>query len=172
LLSIFDLPEVNFSELEDETICLEAGLILLTAEPDGGAFTGPGILGLNIDPIEAGEGEHTLYYTYMDENGCSAADSIIVRVVDCLGIHEQNKYQITLHPNPFDDFTVLNFGNELTEPHSIFIYDILGQVVYQNENLTGSSMKIESKNLVPGSYILSLFNENSTKIFTTKLMVE
>lgn len=166
------IPEVNFPDLEDELICLDFGLITLFAEPEDGTFSGSGVTGSNFDPVLAGEGTHILYYTFEDDNSCSATDSIQVIIADCLGMDEKNENQITLYPNPFNGFTTINFGRELTEYYSIFIYDILGQLVYQNENISGSSVKIESKNLVSGSYVLSVLDSNSENVFSTKLMIE
>ena len=39
--------------------------------PTGGAFSGPGVTGTNFDATVAGEGTHTLTYTFTDDNGCT-----------------------------------------------------------------------------------------------------
>ena len=172
LLIVNPLPEVNFSELEDETLCLGAGSVALIAAPPGGDFSGAGVVESNFNPTSAGEGTHTLYYTYEDENSCTAVDSLQVTVVDCLGLSEQNGNKIAVYPNPFDDFTTVNFGKELTENHTLVVYDILGQEVYRNENVVGQNLEIKKEQLGVGIYVLSLFNTDMEVLFSTKLIIE
>lgn len=168
----YPLPTVIFAEMVDETICKDFGLLNLEGTPLGGTFSGPGVSGSNFDPSTAGEGTHTLYYTYEDDNGCSATDSVNISVVDCIGINEQNGNQILIYPNPFDDFTVLNFGKDLIENHTVVIHNALGQEVYRNENVTGNSLEIKKSELGVGVYILSVLNYDAEVLFNTKLIVE
>jgi len=96
---------------------------------------------------------------------------------DCIsfsnvGIINHTSSVLNVLPNPFSDFTTINFGQELIENHTVIIYDILGQEVYRNENVTGSSLEVRKEQLGVGIYILSLFNSNSEQLFSTKLFVE
>lgn len=70
---------------EDFTICLDGGTVDLSAEPNlpGGTWSGNGITDPNgiFDPLVAGNGAHTLTYTYTDPlTNCSNTDDIIANV--------------------------------------------------------------------------------------------
>lgn len=171
-LTVLDLPVVIFSDFEDEIVCLDVGAIGLGAIPSGGVFYGDGVTENIFTPSAAGEGDHTLYYSFENESGCSNTDSIQITVVDCLGLPNENQTQITIFPNPFDDYTTINFGEELIENHVIVIYNALGQEVYRNERVTGSTLEIKKEQLGVGVYILSLLNPNSEELFSAKLIIE
>ena len=48
---------------------------LLTGNPVGGVFSGPGISNDYFDPSVAGNGSHTITYTYIDGNSCISSAS-------------------------------------------------------------------------------------------------
>ncbi len=171
-VTVWDLPSVTFNDLGDNRICSSETEINLVATPSGGVFSGAAVTGSIFSPLSAGEGVYLLYYAFEDANGCSAKDSIEVSVVDCLGLFEQNQNNFTVYPNPFDDYATINFGPELTQNHTIIIYDVLGQEVYRNENVDGSVLEIKKQDLGVGVYILSIFGTNSQEVFSTKLLVE
>ena len=85
---------------------------------------------------------------------------------------EKIEQEILIYPNPFSEYTIIHFAEELTEKHTVIIHNILGQVVYRNENVTGTSLEIKKEQLGVGVYILSLFNSDSEELFSTKLLVE
>lgn len=89
-----------------------------------------------------------------------------------LGLPENSQNKISIYPNPFDEFTIISFGEELTENHTVIIYNILGEEVYRNEYVTGKSLEIKKTDWSAGVYILNLFSVNLEKAFSTKLVVE
>ncbi len=79
-IHILDLPTVELS-LGIATACvIESSIALSGGTPDGGEYTGAGVTGTTFDPSDAGEGIHTITYSYMDEYGCinSATDDFVV----------------------------------------------------------------------------------------------
>jgi uncharacterized repeat protein (TIGR01451 family) len=87
-------------------------------------------------------------------------------------IEEGSVQMINVFPNPFSDYTTVSFTKELTQNHTIIISNILGQVVYRNENVTGSQLEIKKEQLGVGVYILTVFNSNLEQIYTAKLVVK
>jgi len=65
----YDGPTLTV-ECPPETVCLDGSVFNLTATPDNGAWSGPGVLagfaGYFFDPAVAGLGTHTLTYTAAD----------------------------------------------------------------------------------------------------------
>lgn len=171
LITIFENPEVEFTALADDKVCVDNGIIMLTATPADGDFSGTGVTGSEFDPNSAGEGTHTLFYSYVDDNGCSGMDSVEIDVVDCLGVNETEALSFNVYPNPFSDFAVVQFSQDLSADHQVVIYDVLGQEVWRQENLTNKQIKISKEELNPGVYLFSLI-ENGQVQRTEKLIVQ
>lgn len=65
------LPVVNYSGLSQQYCISETTPQVLTGNPAGGTFSGPGVSGNSFTPSVAGIGVHTITYSYTDANGCS-----------------------------------------------------------------------------------------------------
>ncbi len=73
------LPAVSFSGLA-ATYCDNNAAVTLTSNQAGGTFSGPGITdngngSASFDPAAAGQGTHTITFSYTDGNGCSNSTS-------------------------------------------------------------------------------------------------
>ncbi len=70
-VDIYSLPVVDYSGL-NPFYCSYSPPAVLTGSPAGGIFTGPGISGNTFTPSVAGQGIHTITYTYTDPGtGCT-----------------------------------------------------------------------------------------------------
>lgn len=88
------------------------------------------------------------------------------------GIDDFSTLQLTVYPNPFSDVTTITFADELTEDHTIIIYDILGTEVYRRANITGQQIKINKADIGAGLYFLAVFDGSNEQVFTAKLIAE
>jgi hypothetical protein len=101
-----------------EALCVEDGIITLTAgSPAGGTYTGTGIIGINqFDPQIAGDGSHTITYTYVDPGGCSA------NATD----------NITVNANPVVSISLGSASTNLCESNPvIFVANNIPGITYQ-----------------------------------------
>ncbi|MCK0124231.1 T9SS type A sorting domain-containing protein, partial [Gelidibacter sp. F2691] len=77
-------PTVTITPLQP--VCIENGLVQIMASPSGGTFSGSAavnsITGL-FDPMIAGNGLHTVTYTYKGANGCEGKASTEISVITC-----------------------------------------------------------------------------------------
>ena len=73
-IEVSPLPTVGAGN--NVTFCLNQAPVDLTigSFPLGGSYTGPGVIGNDFDPAQAGIGDHTITYTFVDANGCSGTD--------------------------------------------------------------------------------------------------
>ena len=76
------LPVVSFTGLAAD-YCEDAAPATLIGTPAGGTFTVDGNTVTNFDPSVAGEGTHTVTYTYTDGNSCvnSSSQTVIVHAL-------------------------------------------------------------------------------------------
>ena len=74
------LPNVSFTGLNLEYCEDDATVYSLVGAPSGGAFSGLGITGDDFIPVSAGDGVHTISYTYTDPFGCTSFDEQDVTV--------------------------------------------------------------------------------------------
>ncbi len=81
MIEVFNLPNVSLDLTNDE-FCIDDPIYSLAGEsPSGGEYSGAGVISGNLfDPSVAGNGIHTITYTYEDSNGCEdfATDMIEV----------------------------------------------------------------------------------------------
>jgi hypothetical protein len=140
-------------------LCLTIGPQLLTAIPEGGIFTGSGVKGNDFDPESAGEGVHTIYYTYQ-LNNCEIRDSIAIDVQVCTSTADASLSNIKIYPNPNSgDFTIEN----LPSGFNYKITNIFGQTVFKGTtSFTGK--KIDLQNMAAGTYYLSVEKSGSPNI--------
>ena len=77
-----ELPSVVFDEVSEE--CEDVTMVALSASPEGGTFSGPGVTGDNFDPSSVGAGNYELIYTFTDlATGCTNSDTATA-IVDAL----------------------------------------------------------------------------------------
>lgn len=76
---VYATPSVAFGNLA--AVCRNSSIVQLnTGMPQGGTYSGPGVIGSQFDPAVAGEGVHQIIYTYTDANACSASATASVSV--------------------------------------------------------------------------------------------
>ncbi|MHC1708242.1 MAG: cohesin domain-containing protein [Bacteroidales bacterium] len=77
-ITVHPQPVVEFTSVDP--VCLNADPVVLNATPQGGTFSGTGVVDGIFYPAEAGAGVWTLTYDYADEFGCtnSATQDITV----------------------------------------------------------------------------------------------
>lgn len=155
-VTVNPLPTVSFGALN--SMCVYDSPITLTqGTPTGGNYSGIGVSGGQFDPATAGNGTHTLTYTYTDGNNCSNTQNSSITVDGCLGIDEQDASFISIFPNPSNGIFTLKSGNY--EVTSISVYNHLGQLVFDqisNEN----EQEINLTNFSNGVYTIRVHHHN------------
>ena len=91
-----------------------------------------------------------------DTNGClSDTAKLIVNIDPTVSIVENSLLNIKVYPNPFDDYTTVEFDNPQNEQYSIRLIDIRGRLVQQH-NTNGKKLVLYKKQLNDGIYYLEV----------------
>lgn len=170
-VQVNDNPVVNLT-LSYDTLCLDGGLITLSGEsPSGGIYSGPGVVGNDYDPTITGIGSDTVYYSYTDNNGCSAVAYDVFVIDACLGLSENSYKQmsIELFPNPANETFSIRAEN-ITEDFSIEIKDLKGANVYYSSSVAALNRTVSIKDLSPAVYSVRFTGKDFTAI--QKLVVK
>lgn len=155
-------PNVTFPALS--TACVYHDPILLTtATPVGGTYSGPGMTNGTFYPAQAGTGVHTITYTYA-ENGCTATAEATMTVDGCLSVKEVNGNAITIFPNPARESITIQVNDESAELANISLIAADGKVVKAIEQTTLSNGQqiLDISDLAPGIYTIQV-ERKSTK---------
>jgi Secretion system C-terminal sorting domain len=156
------IPNVLFS-IPATNVCIDdASLQLVTyVTPNTGTFSGPGVSNGVFSPSAAGNGTHTITYTYTDPNGCDAIVTDVITVNACVGVQENASINTNVYPNPFGtQFTV-----EMSKAaqYNVQVVSVLGQQV-MNENVNGNKLVINSENWDAGVYFMTVTSGNTQEI--------
>ncbi len=124
-LMVDPLPIVSFTGL-DSLYCLNSDIDTLIGLPEGGVFSGTGVVGGLFIPI-SGVGTFTITYTYVDSNGCEDSQSKETTLTICTSIDEIEFSDFKMYPNPCSG--VVNIESK----QDIEILNVLGQVIYNHK---------------------------------------
>jgi len=154
-VNVFDLPTVELGP--DTSICNTDQLLLSVGNYAQYIWSdGSTLPTLTVDANQLQNGVYTYAVTVTDNLGCTATDQINITVITCSGINDLATNQITIYPNPATEY-VLFEGLPL---HTlIIVMSEDGKVVYQNNNLETTSLKLDISQWSSGIYFVKSINE-------------
>ena len=100
-------------------------------------------------------------------NGCGVGSySNLTVIMNC---REENRgivnmFDVSIYPNPSNNFFTLAVSNDLENTYSIIVHDIIGQTVEQWNNVEGNQAFDFGKNLYNGIYIAEIISGNERKL--------
>ena len=152
---VYALPEVSWETFKPDTFCIFWDAVAISGGlPEGGEYSGPGVLDNSFDPEEAGIGEHELTYSYTTDQGCTAQTSHIVFVDYCTGLSQsdESKQTIRIYPNPASHTLHLDLKETTGECQTITIYNSLGIAMHRMINPAKQKHTITLSNWPEGIY--------------------
>jgi len=165
------LPVVSLPTLPVDTLCSQANAVPLSGGvPSGGTYSGPGVANNQFTPSNATVGSNNITYTYTDNNGCraSASKPIVLKLCTSIEVLEPG-LNVSLYPNPANDYLMLNTDNALVGG-TILIYDLQGKLV-ASETIRGAFTQIATSQLSFGTYSVKIVNSESRKVANAKVVV-
>ncbi|MCF8406005.1 MAG: T9SS type A sorting domain-containing protein [Bacteroidales bacterium] len=168
MVSIYALPDVSLNEADSVCVYNEA-FELTTGQPTGGTYEGTGVYedgGMYyFNPEQAGLGEHTLSYTYLDMNGCENFAEETIYVGECLGIGETARsLNLKIFPNPNNGSFVIKLDAIEEGRFDMKVMNNIGMVIYAENDLliSGSWEKeLDLSDLSQGIYFINIYNDDT-----------
>ncbi len=152
-----------------DTICVNQSHLILGATPVGGTFSGAGVSNDTLYPAAAGLGNHVIYYSLTGPNGCTGTDSVEITVDICSGLYSPlDEVEISIYPNPAEQFFFVRIEGLKTEVAMIKLYDAVGKMVVQS-SIKNEIKKIDMTRFSSGTYLLQIV---STKGLTVKQIIK
>lgn len=155
-VSVYEMPQVSLW-LPNEVSTNDPPFILSGGRPTGGYYWGDGVANSNtFNPASAGEGWHTVYYSYTTSHGCQdVAESKIYVRRSGYGIEEDEENDsLSVFPNPTTGIV------KFSHPCSVEIFSTIGFVKKVNAFVES----IDISDLPAGMYTLKLSDGENVSI--------
>ncbi|EJF54027.1 hypothetical protein SapgrDRAFT_2361 [Saprospira grandis DSM 2844] len=151
------LPQLSILNL-NSLYCSADNSIQLEASPANGLFSGPAVSpGDSILFNQLANGSYTVNYAYTDEFGCSNELNQSFDMDNCAGLAEANRWsQLKVYPNPSHNEVYIDLSDLEQQPLQLRLYNLMGQLVLQEEQMGGRLASLSMADLPAGTYILQL----------------
>lgn len=168
-VTIHPTPEVLL-QVADSICEYDAPIVLNGGTPAGGTYSGDGITqsgnDFMFDPAQVANGDHTITYTYTDNNGCTNTATDVIYRGECLGINETvNGLKVEIYPNPSKGDITIRLTSARDGNLDLRIINALGSVAFSRTNINVNSdlsTKISVDDLPAGIYTVYMINGNDS----------
>jgi len=117
---------------------------------------------LTLQPSDSIEVQFSMSGTQWT-GGVGKYDLVELTIVDTLtfiqGKNLKQTRDINVYPNPFKNFTTIEFKKSKNRNYTLTIYSSVGQLVQKINGITSGQVKIETKNLTNGLYFYQIQND-------------
>ncbi|MFN8863883.1 MAG: T9SS type A sorting domain-containing protein [Flavobacteriales bacterium] len=147
------LDNLTFDLGPDATLCRNFNDVLVLSGPANLNYSWQDGSQNQFFVINAGSmelGEYTYILTANTDDGCVAADAIVITIEDCVGIREHADLRPVIYPNPTSD--ELNFRFTLSAAHRIELIDAAGRMAFTTTTAAGNTMHSIAPDLATGIY--------------------
>ena len=170
---------LSFSEVSTPTISGETNVTENTTyDYTGGGVAAESTLqwGVINGEINSGQGTSDVVITWgdgpstgtvwllvTDENGCKPDTAFLnVTISETVGMLENNLLGVNVYPNPFKEFTTVEFNNPNKDTYRISLLDARGRTV-MNTSTQSNQLVIKKQNLQEGIYFLEIDGKNKSR---------
>jgi hypothetical protein len=165
------IREKRFSWIFSLVACPESPTFELTGgHHQGGEYSAIAIANGMFYPALAGQGSHTITYSYTDLNGCTNSATAFIAVTSCAGIEDNKINDFQIYPNPAKDEINLSFANN--GKVRVKIYNVLGICLFEKEYQAAQAFyqTIALSGFAGGLCFISIVTDEKT--YTKKLKIE
>ena len=165
---VVTLADFNAVNLNGAPIQLSGGA------PVGGNYSGPGVNNGIFTPAQAGVGIHTITYSFVSTDGCSASASKTIEVINAVGVNANTKITaFSVTPNPSKGLINLSITGISNSNLKVQVIDQLGRIVWTknyDDNSQNIKKEIDLSSLPKGAYFIKADLGEASE--TKKLIIE
>lgn len=154
-ITVHERPVVHF-EFSADTLCESSSGVSWVSSPFGGELTGDGIVDNWFELSSAQEGLNTVTYSFTNEFNCTASETDVLIVEQCIGMSEGQLPVIEIFPNPFADAL---FMQALGNSADVIVRSANGKLIWSGKMTV--SMNIETRSWAPGVYFIEIQSGSS-----------
>jgi arylsulfate sulfotransferase len=139
-------------------VCIDETGIMLSAMPEGGYWSGPGVSDGLFVPADAGLGVHTLTFKW-GWNTESITIEVSDQVPPCVVSVDEltESMNLAVYPNPTKDILNVQLSSKISENCHYVIYNHIGSAVLRGTIKSGQSASaLDVSGLVAGSYYIRI----------------
>jgi hypothetical protein len=107
-ITVNSLPVINAGE--DQTVCPGVSVTLNATGGINYLWNNGVTNGISFIPTAT----QNYIASGSDNNGCSNSDTVLVTVIDCTGLEEQDGLQVSVYPNPIQDVLFFEFNQVIS----------------------------------------------------------
>jgi hypothetical protein len=171
-ITVNEAPTVTLATFDD-VFDYETAFELTGGLPVGGSYMGVGVSSGFFDPAVAGAGVHTIYYTYVDGNGCSNVAEQTIEVISTIGINDiDNAMSFNIYPNPNNGTLFIDIvTDEQKELNITFINQLGIKVMSKNIFISESNKKVfDIQHFAQGVYYITISGDKIN--YVRKIIVQ
>lgn len=164
-INVYFPPDVVLNTLD--TVCFTDTQYVFMGIPAGGQYFGDGLTDSLFNPTDAGTGMQTLFYTYIDSNGCTSKDTSFVYVnpsplcSSVVGVSEEVLNEFQFYPNPADQ--LLTIRRRVVDAYMVQLYDSRGALIYTDS--ARGTYYLDVSNYSVGMYYLLTMDAKGSHSF-------
>jgi Secretion system C-terminal sorting domain len=88
--------------------------------------------------------------------------------IDIITLPEDNKLNVTIYPNPFEQIVAISFSELMINDVSIIVFDINGRLILSQKHPPSQLIKLPLKEISSGAYLIKV--SSNGKQFNAKLI--
>jgi hypothetical protein len=154
-ITINALPVINAGE--DQTVCPGVSVTLNATGGINYLWNNGVTNGISFIPTAT----QNYIASGSDNNGCSNSDTVLVTVIDCTGLEEQDGLQVSVYPNPIQDVLFFEFNQVISG--GIELLSVEGKLISFVEINDLETYQMDLTSLAFGPYFIRMNLNGQTK---------
>ena len=147
-ITVNSLPVINAGE--DQTVCTGVSVSLNASGGINYQWNNGVTNGISFIPTAT----QNYIATGSDINGCSNSDTVLVTVIDCTGMEEQDDVTVSVYPNPIQDVLHFNFNQVISG--AIELLSVEGKLISSVQINDIETYQMDLSSLAFGPYFIRM----------------
>lgn len=173
-VTVNENPTVTLTAFEDVCDNEENPIVLTGGTPAGGTYSGTGVNAGSFDPSVAGEGTHTITYTYETPEGCTGVATETITVEDCPNVSVAENFinNLVVYPNPASGLVTVSLDNIQDAEISISLVTTDGKesILSNIKPMSSFNESLDISNFASGIYFMTFTSEKGNHV--VKIIIE